>query len=103
MDVVAINHARGGAQILKPGVGAGPNENSVDSYLGDFGPRLELHVFQGSLCRPPFTFTFSLSRIGNAARYRYDHAGAGAPGNAWRNRARVDFDYLIKFGVRVRR
>ena len=49
VDSLAFDHARGRAQVFEAGVGAGPDEDTVDRDVLDRGPRAQVHVAERAL------------------------------------------------------
>ncbi len=73
----------GGAEVFDAAVGAGADEDAIDTEAIERGPGGEPHVVKGRLPGLALGFVCGVGGIGHGGCYGRDHAGAGAPANVW--------------------
>src|SRR5258708_28356784 len=84
-DLVASDHAGGGAQVFDAPVGAGTDKDPIDVDLFNSRAGLQVHVFERAGKTLAVAFGGGLCRVGNAAGDRRNHSRAGAPTDKGRN------------------
>src|SRR5215210_1642923 len=92
LDLVALEDAGGGAQVLDAGVGTRPEKYSVNLYVSDPSPRLQSHVLE----RPLVTIAL---RLRDLAVERNGLSRGRAPGDVGNQILRPDNDFFVELGA----
>ncbi|KAI3480557.1 hypothetical protein L1887_57276 [Cichorium endivia] len=100
-DLAAVEHARGGAQILDARVGARTDEDLVDLDLLHGRAGLEAHVLEGALHGLGLAVRLGVLGVGDGAGDGDDVLGRGAPGDGGRDVLGVDLDDRVVVGALV--
>ena len=100
-DTTAAQDVGDDAQVFDAAVGAGADENGVDSDVAQLCAGLQSHVIQRALGGHALGRVTESPRIGDFPRQRCALTGVGPPRHPGRKLRRIDGDDLVECGVVV--